>query len=364
MVAEVLGMNPGQIDFDEDLAGLCTDAVHQVRLAGAIKDLLHDPAAQHAPWTNWSLRELMAEISRSLSGELSGGRADTGEYTLRLEDVAYTLQAGREAFDERVAIVVRNLSELEGLLSRFADGEHNLPDVYTASLDPQRDIAAILFQNGPGHEFIRSAITHRQLPQLAQLWLLKAKIDWKLLHDEPSCARVIPLPNYIFDKQRYWIGNSFSAAQAAGPSEASRFVIEPPQISGDPRRMKRSRPVSPVVPAEAEQPSASSAYEVKQCLEQTLEEVIYREAGTINPDLPFSELGVNSVLTLELVDKLNDRLGLSLHSNDLFNYNTLRLLTAHILNMPGHTAVLSGDAEPAADDPVDLNELELLLEGR
>ncbi|MEK4852180.1 SDR family NAD(P)-dependent oxidoreductase [Paenibacillus sp. FSL H7-0756] len=363
-VAEVLGMNPGQIDFDEDLAGLCTDAVHQVRLAGAIKDLLHDAAAQPAPWTNWSLRELTTEISRSLSGELSGGRADTGEYTLRLEDVAYTLQAGREAFDERVAIVVRNLSELEGLLSRFADGEHNLTDVYTASLDPQRDIAAILFQNGPGHEFIRSAITHRQLPQLAQLWLLKAEIDWKLLHDEPSCARMIPLPHYIFDKQRYWIGNSFSAAQAAGHSEASRFVIEPPKISGDPRRMNRSRPVSLVASAEAEQPSASSAHEVKQCLEQTLEEVIYREAGTINPDLPFSELGVNSVLTLELVDKLNDRLGLSLHSNDLFNYNTLRLLTAHILNMSGHTAVLSGDAEPAADDPVDLNELELLLEGR
>ncbi|WP_052429552.1 SDR family NAD(P)-dependent oxidoreductase [Paenibacillus borealis] len=383
-VAEVLGVNPGQIDSDEDLTELCTDAIHQVRLAAAIKELFPEDAADNTLRANRSLRELMnhleaAEFSRrnagagsdtgthaeNIAADAAGMDAGTDEYTLRLEDVAYTLQVGREAFAERVAIVSRNIGELREVLIRFAAGEPNLPDVYTGSLDPQRDIAAVLFQNESGQQFIGSAVRNRQLPQIAQLWLLKAKIDWKLLHDERSRARVIPLPNYIFDKKRYWIGNSFSEAAA----EASRYTPEAePEWKPEPANDKQNKSIRPQTPQTlnmAEPVESAQAFEstVEQILNRTLEEVIYMESEGINADLPFSELGVNSVLTLELVDKLNDRLGLALHSNDLFNYNTVRLLTAHILETAGTVAASSGNAGLAVDGPIDLNELELLLEG-
>lgn len=388
VVAEVLGVNAGQIDYDDILTELCADAVHQVRLADAINELVQEHAADSTLGVNRSLRELMnhleaAELSRRNAGigldtqayaETAAASAagmdaaDTGGYTLRLEDVAYTLQVGREAFAERVAIVTRNIGELGEVLIRFAAGEPNLPDVYTGSLDPQRDIAAILFQNESGHQFIASAVRNRQWPQIAQLWLLKAKIDWKLLHDERSHARVIPLPNYIFDKKRYWIGNGFSAAAA----EANRYTLEAePEWESEPACDEQNKSLRPhtlqtpqtVTPAESIGYVETSADSVEQCLNRTLEEVIYLEAGEVNADLPFSELGVNSVLTLELIDKLNDRLGLALHSNDLFNYNTVRLLTAHILETTGTGSAASGNSGLAVDNPIDLNELELLLEG-
>lgn len=388
VVAEVLGVNPGQIDYDEILTELCADAVHQVRLADAINELVQEHAADSTLGATRSLRELMnhleaAELSRRNAGigfdtqayvETAAASAagmdaaDTEGYTLRLEDIAYTLQVGREAFTERVAIVSRNIGELREVLIRFASGEPKLPDVYTGSLDPQRDIAAILFQNESGHRFIDSAVRNRQWPQIAQLWLLKAKIDWKLLHDERSRARVIPLPNYIFDKKRYWIGNSFSASAA----EANRYTLEAePDWESEPACDEQNKSLRPqtsqtpqtVTPAESIGYVETSADSVEQCLNRTLEEVIYLEAGEVNADLPFSELGVNSVLTLELIDKLNDRLGLALHSNDLFNYNTVRLLTAHILETAGTGSATSGNSGLTVDSPIDLNELELLLEG-
>ncbi|WP_238652003.1 SDR family NAD(P)-dependent oxidoreductase [Paenibacillus piscarius] len=349
-VAEALGVLPGQIGPDEDLTALCTDTVHQIRLAGVIREWYGEEAAGSALWSGWSLRKLMnraetLERSRNIAGTTStpGTAADTDSYTLRLEDVAYTLQAGREAFDERVAIVSQDLRELSLVLNRFAAGETNLPDVYTGSLNPQHNIASILFQDGAGQQFISSALHNRQLPQLAQLWLLKAKIDWRQLHDEASGVRMIRLPHYIFDKKRYWVGNSFSAAAAANHAQSA-----PEQVYVQPDTTSHTH----------------DADMLEDCLNRTLEEVIYMEAGGVHADLPFSELGVNSVLMLELVDKLNKRLGLSLHSNDLFNYNTIRLLADHIRKTTGEVEAVPGTPVQVSDRHIDLNELELLLEGR
>ncbi|XHF30327.1 SDR family NAD(P)-dependent oxidoreductase [Corallococcus exercitus] len=53
------------------------------------------------------------------------------------------------------------------------------------------------------------------------------------------------------------------------------------------------------------------------------------------PELPFAELGVDSILAVDLSDKLNRALSVALRSTDLFNYGSVRQLAKHILELRG-----------------------------
>ncbi|MFP2899390.1 methyltransferase, partial [Corallococcus sp. 4LFB] len=66
------------------------------------------------------------------------------------------------------------------------------------------------------------------------------------------------------------------------------------------------------------------------------------------PELPFAELGVDSILAVDLSDKLNRALSVALRSTDLFNYGSVRQLARHILELRGSTpsrAPVNGEDE-------------------
>lgn len=390
IIAEVLGVNPELIDWDEDLATLSADAVHRVAIAAQLREIFQGEYDEEAFWNSRSLRELMNRYAEAGQKQRKQPQADAGEgnYTLRLEDIAYTLQTGREMFDERTAFVCRTAGELRQALSRFAAGESNMPDVYTGGPGMQGEMTSILFHNDPGNQFIERIVSSRNLPQIAQLWLLKVDIPWKQLH-EGSSPQLITLPNYSFNKKRYWIGKGFTpqaSAQyetASAPSEPEPEYI-PVRLEAVIDKLPDSAVLGAVLlqdSAEAEDDNAGQG--IEQCLYQVLGEVIYAEAGGIDGSIPFSELGVNSVLTLELVDKVNEKLGIALHSNDVFNFNTVQMLAEHILmtypvkpGLESHREDIKGLAAALRPDmkantpgrpsinagTIDLNALELLLE--
>ncbi|AZS14154.1 SDR family NAD(P)-dependent oxidoreductase [Paenibacillus lutimineralis] len=383
VIAEVLGVNPELIDWDEDLSSLSADAVHRVAIATQLREIFQGNYDEEAFWNSRTLRELMnryAEVGRKRRNPAS---PDTENYTLRLEDIAYTLQTGREMFDERTAFVCRSIAGLRDMLIRFGTGERNMTDVYTSVPGTQREMTSILFHNDTGSQFIDRILSSRNLPQIAQLWLLKVDIPWKQLH-EGSAPSLISLPNYSFSKKSYWIGKGYmtQAAEQYG-SESAGIDIASERLETIMDLIAVSDDAPEGLPQEVVPPESSKVEQmIEECLFRTLGEVIYTEAEGINDDIPFSELGINSVLTLELVDKLNHRLGIALHSNDLFNFNTARLLVEHILEtystrigLARHNEVdLNPEAALETLNPVEignhaltnvkinLNELELLLE--
>ena len=54
------------------------------------------------------------------------------------------------------------------------------------------------------------------------------------------------------------------------------------------------------------------------------------DAGDVGPDVPFAELGVDSILAVAAVHRLNAAIGIALRTTDLFNYADVRRLVAHI----------------------------------
>jgi acyl carrier protein len=53
-------------------------------------------------------------------------------------------------------------------------------------------------------------------------------------------------------------------------------------------------------------------------------------------DASYTEFGVDSILAIEIINRLNEKLAIQLRTTDLFNYPTIRQLVDHIVDEFGH----------------------------
>jgi amino acid adenylation domain-containing protein len=118
--------------------------------------------------------------------------------------VACTLQEGREAFEERLAVVADSRAALLAALDRVLAGERDVPGVH-------RGHAA-----GFGAAVAGFADPH----ELASAWAAGGRVDWRGLRGVRP-ARRIGLPSYPFARDRYWVPGGVAAhtvAQSVQPS--------------------------------------------------------------------------------------------------------------------------------------------------
>jgi len=110
---------------------------------------------------------------------------------VRLVDLAYTLQTGREAMPERVVFLVGNSDELIAKLQDFTGGKQAIDHYWTGQVDDDRlpSFAAEKFEG--------------RLTQLAELWVQGYAPDWLALYGEAKPQRM-HLPTYAFADEYYW----------------------------------------------------------------------------------------------------------------------------------------------------------------
>ncbi|WP_223148939.1 SDR family NAD(P)-dependent oxidoreductase [Aquimarina sp. RZ0] len=126
---------------------------------------------------------------------------DSVSHDLNLHDIAYTLQVGREAMEERLAFVVTSLEELTTRLENYKAGE--LSAVYTGNISNGKN--HFVLKGNAGKGYIEIAVRDKELDSLSQLWAEGIKIDWDLLYLGDDYPNRISLPTYPFAKDRYWI---------------------------------------------------------------------------------------------------------------------------------------------------------------
>jgi polyketide synthase PksN len=167
--------------------------------------------------------------------------AHLGRHEVMLADLAYTLQVGRDAMDERLALVVDSAAQLAQRLQAVVDGAEPGPadGVYRGRVARGKR---------PG-----AAAAGEPLARLAQAWVQGADLE-----ANPAAGagrrRRISLPTYPFARERYWIQAAPGAKPAApaGPSAAAAAapgvaVLQSPEV-----RSLLARPVwerSPVAAA-------------------------------------------------------------------------------------------------------------------
>ncbi|MFF3781140.1 SDR family NAD(P)-dependent oxidoreductase [Streptomyces sp. NPDC001933] len=231
-----------------------------------------------------------------------------------IDTVAFTLQEGREAFDERLAVVASGFGVLSERLAEVARGDLSHPQVFRDRVQRRRPA--------------ESEAAEPVLP--AQEWVLGGDVDWAALR--PAAAPGVPLrtalPTYPFESKRYWFNAPAAKAGAAraavpgaaAPAPTAEAAVEPAAVSA---------PVRATVPADAQAAVPADA-SIEDELRELLVEQLKLSAAEMDGDRTFREMGVDSLLSVGIMQSVQDRFGSQVPFSALVEYPTLRSLAEFI----------------------------------
>jgi amino acid adenylation domain-containing protein len=154
----------------------------------------------------------LRDQARSLAGAIEAGRLQQ----VSLQDLAYTLQVGREAMKHRLALEVNSLAELRTRLQAFLNGDDGAVSVGKVEAGAVSPAAA----------------------SLAQKWVRGEQVDWAGRH--PGARKRVHLPTYPFAREQYRIGASPQARPKQGEVEKNPEIDLPSAATSDGMRLERS----------------------------------------------------------------------------------------------------------------------------
>ncbi|QTD53418.1 SDR family NAD(P)-dependent oxidoreductase [Sulfidibacter corallicola] len=118
-----------------------------------------------------------------------------------LQNLAFTLQVGREAMEHRMGLIVSSAQELIDRLAQFQAGDDSIEDCYRGHGDA--DSLAAYSNDDALQEAVAKWIERKKYGKLLAFWVKGFAIDWERLYGDAKPRR-ISLPTYPFLKQRYW----------------------------------------------------------------------------------------------------------------------------------------------------------------
>ncbi|MDP4181445.1 MAG: beta-ketoacyl synthase N-terminal-like domain-containing protein [Bacillota bacterium] len=209
--SEVTKVSREDIDWDMNMEEYGFDPVMFNALAEGLANKYDINLNVHVFMEIDSLQSLMKYLLKNCGDKLEEfygegakkGAAQDEEKGL-LGAVAYTLQIGREAMEERMAFVVENMEQLrEGLYRYFKSGSVQ-ENGFKANIKQNTDKLLLLTEGEEGNELISSLLRNKKLNRLAHLWVYGAEVDWRQLYRGSRCP-IVSLPVYPFAKERYWV---------------------------------------------------------------------------------------------------------------------------------------------------------------
>ena len=122
----------------------------------------------------------------------------------KIENIAYTLQVGREAMTSRAAFVATNISELADGLKTFMEGKKSIGNCWNGHIGKNKRRIQIFDSDEDAKEMVAKWIAKGKLGNVAELWVQGIAIDWDLIYGAVKPRR-ISLPTYSFAKNHYWL---------------------------------------------------------------------------------------------------------------------------------------------------------------
>ncbi|MCA1909372.1 MAG: SDR family NAD(P)-dependent oxidoreductase, partial [Magnetospirillum sp.] len=179
-LAEILAVDTADIDPTEDFDSLGLDSGQRVALLRWVESQWPGADAAILPHLN-SITQLAAHLGNGTAPSLA------------LADIAYTLQAGREPMEQRLALVASTTTELAERLRLWLAGESNAVVSGRAGLPgrPDDGQAARWWQDGA-------------LNKLIEAWVGGLRVDWTAL-PRPVRPAIVSLPTYPFERRRFWL---------------------------------------------------------------------------------------------------------------------------------------------------------------
>jgi polyketide synthase PksN len=157
-----------------------------------------------------------AERLREQAQQLHDAIAQQGWGDAVLADLAYTLQVGREAMDERLGVVAQTMAQLQQTLAAFLAGREDVDDLFRGQVRRNREALSVFAADEELQEAVAKWVQRGKLAKVLELWSKGLPFDWNTLYGE-SRPRRMSLPTYPFARERYWIPEPPAAAGGQAP---------------------------------------------------------------------------------------------------------------------------------------------------
>ncbi|MFH9613919.1 SDR family NAD(P)-dependent oxidoreductase [Streptomyces pratensis] len=128
------------------------------------------------------------------------GRPENAE--LALADVAYTLQVGREAREERLGVVAASVPDLVERLGRFLAGGFAGGEIVRGSVAGGAQMLTLFASDSDLDVMIAAWAEKGKYEKLLELWVSGVPVNWRTLH-RTGTPRRVALPSYPFAAERY-----------------------------------------------------------------------------------------------------------------------------------------------------------------
>lgn len=212
--SEILKIDAKHLHVEDDLKDYDFDKLKFVDLANSINakfDLQIEAIMFHEYMT---LEAISAYLYDNHEAVLSNYYSDpldnnvSRDQALNLRDLAYTLQVGREAMDERLAMVVLNIEEIKEKIHDFLAGQPTDNLLFCENVRKNKVKFEVFSKDEDASEMISHWINKKKLVKIAELWANGFEVNWDSLHQNFQYKR-LSLPTYPFAKEKYWApGNS------------------------------------------------------------------------------------------------------------------------------------------------------------
>lgn len=206
---------------------------------------------------------------------------------LCIDNIAYTLQVGREEMEERLAVVVSGKNDLINKMKCYCDGESDIQHLYRGNAKRDKGKYDFLLEGDEGAEYISKLLDNKNLSKLAQLWVDGLSINWSLMY-RLSVPHRISLPKYPFAMERCWL-NMESVLEVAQNSEETQV------LNGD----------------------LNSNREIKEMILHKVASLIKLNYDDITIDLELGEIGFSSIFALRMLNQINEQYGVKITLGDL-----------------------------------------------
>jgi 3-oxoacyl-(acyl-carrier-protein) synthase/acyl carrier protein len=376
VASEILKVRDNEINLDEAFSDYGFDTVSLTELSHQLNDKYFVSITPALLYEQVSL-EAVAQYLYDQSQDQTSLKENTfnRQANLSLADMSYTLQVGREAMTERLAMVVSSLDEVRDKLTQYIQGQTKIENCYRGNVKTSKVQAQLLIEGEEGRDFIKSIIKNKKLTKLAQMWVFGIDIDWHLLYPDQKPRR-ISLPTYPFAKERYWVPVSEPNLQVVDKQE--KIAKRQPLVGSNmPTPVKKYHQEATVpqptvtIPLQPPADEGQVLAKLQQDLLTMASTISKVSVNEIDLSEDIGEYGFDSISFTEFANQISDKYQLDITRAILFEYPSVGAFSeflcqeyqAHLLDYYiDSLKAVSPPPETAEVADVEGDKLKILLE--
>ncbi|PHF04952.1 DszB [Bacillus wiedmannii] len=219
MISSIVGETKQSLNVDDKISDYLIN-VNDVR---SLLEKINDKYGTRVSLYDLTIEASIYNISKILLDEyyeqiklffykklnITNEKEKNNEDWFTLSNIAYTLQVGRTAMEERVAFISEDIEDLINALNCFIEDK-------ASKVVFQRNIKQIedMYNSHAHSDFttndnVELLISKNEYEEIAKLWVQGLDINWEYFYESGKYS-ILSLPTYPFIRDRYWIPSGLS----------------------------------------------------------------------------------------------------------------------------------------------------------